>query len=219
MVLRQRDPSGKKLGSDDFNVIARTDALPQLIERHPSWATYEHVVEFAVDAAGPFAVRLEGHIPPTIRPATVPSLPILDRGWEARGRLFVSTTGTTGGRVVIGDFQPGLGGLGGHRAIRSCRERSALPTAAVDRSLIRASGPPAGQHLLRQPAFLAFDSGAGTELSAAFAAGMYASMISAGTIESQKLNWLAIPSGGIFQVPPAWLEQVERRSKHLAPGQ
>jgi hypothetical protein len=36
-------------------------------------------------------------------------------------------------------------------------------------------------------------------------------MMSAGTIEAQKLTWLNIPPGGIFQVPPAWLEQVGQR--------
>jgi hypothetical protein len=210
LVLRQRDPIGAKVGSDDFNVIARSDSLPQLIERHPNWATYEHVVEFAVDAAWPIAVRLEGRIPPTIRPATVPSLPILDRGWEARGRLFVSTTGVTGGQVVIGDYQPGLGGLGAPGNALLPRTIGAANGQGRPQPY-SASGPPAGQQLMTKPRFLAFDAGAGTEQSAAFAAGMYASMMSAGTIESQKLNWLNIPRGGVLQVPPVWLEQLERR--------
>ncbi len=210
LVLRQRDPSGTKVGSDDFNVIARAAPLPQLIERQPSWATYEYVLEFAVDAAGPFAVRLEGYIPPTIRPATVPSLPILDRSWEARGRLFVSTTGATGGQIVIGDYQPGLGGLGAPGNALMPRTIGAADAHGRPQPY-SASGPPAGQQLMPKPTFLAFDAGAGTEQSAAFAAGMYASMMSAGTIEAQKLTWLNIPPGGVLQVPPAWLEQVERR--------
>src|SRR5207247_7343652 len=106
LVLRQRDPTGTKVGTDDFNVIARNDALPQLIERQPNWATYEHVVEFAVDAAGRFALRLEGTIPPTTRPETVPTLPALERWWEPRGRLFVSATGANG-RPLLGGYQPG----------------------------------------------------------------------------------------------------------------
>ena len=72
---------------------------------------------------------------------------------------------------------------------------------------------------MHKPTFLAFDelplpgvpAGAGTEQSAAFAAGMYASMMSAGTFEATKLSWLAIPPGGVLRVPPAWLDQVERR--------
>jgi hypothetical protein len=210
LVLRQRDPSGTKVGSDDFNVIARTDSLPQLIERQPNWATYEHVVEFAVDAAGPIAVRLEGHIPSTIRPPTIPSLPILDRGWEARGRLFVSTAGVTGGQVVIGDYQPGLGGLGSPGNALMPRTIGAADAHGRPQAY-SATAPPAGQQLLRKPNFLGFDAGAGTEQAAAFATGMYAAMMSAGTIESQKLNWLAIPPGGVFQVPTVWLEQIEQR--------
>jgi hypothetical protein len=210
LVLRQRDPSGTKVGSDDFNVIARSAALPQLIERRGNWATYEHLVEFAMDAPGQVAVRLEGRIPPTTRPTTVPTLPIIERSWEAHGRLFVSMTGADGGKIVIGDYQPGLGGLG-------APGNALLPRTfgAVDRNArpqpYSARGPPSGQRLMPKPAILAFDAGAGTEQSTAFAAGTMASMMSAGTIEAQKLLWLNIPPGGIFQVPPAWLEQVERR--------
>jgi hypothetical protein len=218
LILRQRDPSGTKVGTDDFNVIARTDSLPQMIERQPSWATYEHTVEFVVDAAGPFAVRLEGTIPPTIRPPTVPSLPILDRAWEARGRLFVTATGVTGGRVVLGDYQPNLGGLGSPGNALLPRTFGAADGQGRSQPY-SASGPPAGQQLMPKPTFLAFDqlalpgmpAGGGTEVSAAFAAGMYASMMSAGTIESQKLKWLTIPPGGVMRVPPVWLEQIERR--------
>jgi hypothetical protein len=217
LVLRQRDPGGTKVGSDDFNVIARTDPLPQLIERRPNWATYEHVVEFAVDAPGRFAVRLEGTIAPTTRPPTVPSLPILERTWEPHGRLFASAAGADG-RLVIGDYQPGLGGIGAPG--NALLPRTIGSADATGRPQpYSAGGPPAGQQLMFKPRFLAFDdlplpglpTGAGTEQATAFAAGMYASMMSAGTIEAQKLTWLAIPPGGVLRVPPAWLEQVERR--------
>ncbi|HEY1379587.1 MAG TPA: hypothetical protein VGF55_22475, partial [Gemmataceae bacterium] len=221
MVLRQRDPSGTKVASDDFNVVARNDPLPQLIERHPNWATYEHVIEFAADAPGRYALRLEGTIPPTTRPDTVPSLPALDRGWEAYGRLFVSTAGAAG-RVVMGDYQPGRGGLG-------APGNALLPRtvgAADDRGRPQpysAGGPPAGQELMVKPTVLMFDElsnlppvshgglNGGTEQAAAFAAGMYASMLSAGVPEGPRLTWLCLPPGGLMRVPPAWLEQLERR--------
>jgi hypothetical protein len=214
LVLRQRDPSGTKVATDDFNVIARSDSLAQLIEHRPNWATYEDIVEFTADAPGRFAVRLEGTVPPTTRPASVPSLPILDRAWEARVRLFVDTTGAAG-RAVIGDYQPGLGGLGAPGNALLPRTVGAADSRGRPQPY-SAGGPPAGQQLLIKPRFLAFDElngvpGAGTEQSTAFAAGMYASMMSAGTIESQKLNWLDIAPGGVLHVPPVWLEQLERR--------
>ena len=218
LVLRQRDPSGRKVASDDFNVVARTEPLPQLIERCPNWATYEHVVEFTVDVPGRFAVRLEGYVPPTTRPATVATIPAQERSWEARGRLFVTAAGLTTGHVVVADYQPGLGGLGAPG--NGIYPRTVGAANADGRQQpYSASGPPAGQQLLTKPTFLTFDelplpgvpAGAGTEQSTAFAAGMYASMLSAGTIESQQLKWLQIPPGGMLRVPPVWLEQLERR--------
>jgi hypothetical protein len=215
LVLRQRDPSGTRVSNDDFNVITQTEQLPQLIERQRSWATYEHVVEFAVDTPGRFAVRLEGTIPPTIRPPTVASLPIQDRSWSPHGRLFVGVTGASGGQLVIGDYQPGLGGLGSPG--NGVYPRTTGATDAQGREQpYSANGPPSGQQLLAKPRWLAFDElpgvqGGGTEQATAFAAGLYASVMSAGTIESQKLNWLQVSRGGVLRVPPVWLDQLERR--------
>jgi hypothetical protein len=218
LVLRERDPSGTRVGSDDFNVIARSESLPQLIERHPSWATYEHVVEFAVDLPGRFAVRLEGTILPITRPASVPTLPVQERTWTPHGRLVASVTGVPGGHVVIGDYQPGLGGLGAPGNGKLPRTIGAAD-AHGEPQPYSAGGPPSGQQLLIKPRFIAFDeltlpgipSGGGTEQSTAFAGGMMASMLSAGTIESVRLDWLAIPPGGLFRVPAVWMDQLERR--------
>jgi hypothetical protein len=217
LVLRQRDPNGTKVASDDLNVIARTDALPQLIERQPSWATYEHVIEFTPDAAGRFALRIEGAVPPSTRPDTVASVPAVDRQWELHGRLFVSATGSDG-RVVIGDYQPGLGGLGSPGNALLPRTIGAADATGRPQPY-SACGSPSGQVLMVKPTFLAFDelalpsvaAGAGSEQATAFAAGMYASMMSAGTIEAQKLSWLGLPPSGLLRVPPDWLNQVERR--------
>jgi hypothetical protein len=218
LVLRQRDPSGTKLASDDFNVVARTEPLPQLIERRPNWATYEHVVEFTVDAPGRFAVRLEGSVPPTIRPATVASIPDQERVWEPKGRLFVTAAGLTTGHVVVADYQPFLGGLGAPGNAKLPRTVGAADANGKPQPY-SSSGAPAGQLLLTKPTFLTFDefslpgvpAGAGAEQATAFATGMMASIMSAGTIESQELKWLQIPPGGVLKVPPVWLEQLERR--------
>src|SRR5262249_32192107 len=107
LVLRQRDPTGTPLSTDDFNVVARRARPPQMIARAPNWAAYEHVVEFAVDPPGRFAVRLEGSIPPTLRPADFPAPPARDRFWEPTGRLFAEVTDPAArvqGRPVFGDF-------------------------------------------------------------------------------------------------------------------
>src|SRR5581483_11142848 len=176
MVLRQRDPLGRAVGSDDFNVVARNDPMPQLIERRPTWATYEQVVEFTAETAGHFALRLEGTVPPTIRPQDVASLPILERQWEPRVRLFITASGVPAtGRVVFGDYAPGLGGLGAPGNALLPRTVGAADGHGRPQPY-SASGPPSGQQLMVKPAFLAFDelplpgvpAGAGTGQAAAF---------------------------------------------------
>ena len=112
LVLRQRDPSGKQVASDDFNVIARSTKLPQMIERTANLATYESVIEFTVESAGRYAVRLEGFVPPTTWPAEVPFIPTQVRQWEPRARVFVEASGAMNGRPVIADFPSQFGGLG-----------------------------------------------------------------------------------------------------------
>ncbi len=221
LVLRQRDPTGTRLSTDDFNVVARAAGLPQMIARAPNWATYEHVVEFAPDAAGRFALRLEGSVPPTIRPRDFPSVPALDRFWEPTARLFAEVADPAArgqGRPVFGDFATGLGGLGAPGNAKLPRTVGAADAQGRPQPY-SAAGAPAGQELLAKPRLLAFDelplpglpAQAGTGPATAFAGGMLAAMLSAGAPASSDLHWLDLPPGGLLRVPPAWLDQVERR--------
>jgi hypothetical protein len=221
LVLKQRDPTGARVATDDFNVVARSARLPQLIEREANEATYEHIVEFTVDAAGHYALRLEGAVPPTTRPASLPTLPAIERTWEPHARLFVEVADPVAfglGRVVFDDFMPGLGGLGMPGNAKLPRTVGAADAAGWPQPF-SAFGAPAGQELLAKPRYLVYDElplpgvpgVAGTEPAAAFAAGMLASMMSAGVPVSVDLDWMRIPPYGLLRVPPAWLEQVERR--------
>src|SRR5262249_25453863 len=60
VVLRQRDTTGKRVATDDLNVVARSVRLPQMLSRSTTAATYEHVVDFTAEAAGGYALRVEG---------------------------------------------------------------------------------------------------------------------------------------------------------------
>src|SRR5205807_9036983 len=60
IVLRQRDPSGAKLPADDLEVVAYSTGLPQRLANRPDAAVYEQTVEFTADAAGRYALRVEG---------------------------------------------------------------------------------------------------------------------------------------------------------------
>jgi hypothetical protein len=138
IALRQRDPAGKALPADDFEVVGRS-AVPALrIDNHPSGSTYEQTVEFTVAKAGRFALRVV-RTPPSswelrsdpqtgrpvlvevtglaasgIRPMAAGVLPALETTWELKPRLFVQIMDPTTsgkGRVVFHDYQTNQGSI------------------------------------------------------------------------------------------------------------
>ena len=64
--------------------------LPQRLDQSSNSSTYEQSVEFTVDQPGRYALRVEGRAPASLRPDTVPNLPLLNqiRG-ELRPRLLI----------------------------------------------------------------------------------------------------------------------------------
>ena len=218
MVLRQRDPSGSKVATDDFNVVARSTKLPQLIARTPTLATYEYVVEFTAETAGRFAIRLEGFVPSTTRPADSPTVSSQARRWEPRARLFVEASGATNGRPVFADFPTGTAGLGTPGDALAPRTIGAANTHGEPQPYSSA-GSLSGRELVFKPTFIAFDelplpggvSSGGTHCATGFAGGVAASMLSAGVPSGHDLRWLRIPPGGLLVVPDEWLDQLARR--------
>jgi hypothetical protein len=116
VVLRQLDPEGSKRPADDLEVVAYTSGLPQRLANDARAATYEQVVEFKVNPAGRYALRVEGMVPAGIRPRGAVALPGTQETWELRPRLFVETVDSASrkaGRVVFLDYAtPGVSGLG-----------------------------------------------------------------------------------------------------------
>jgi len=222
VVLRQRDTTGKQVSSDDLNVVARSVQLPQQLSRSATAATYEHVVEFAVEAAGGYALRVEGMLPRSTRPLFAPTLPSQEKSWELTARLFVETTDASSrgqGRPLFADFSPGLGGLGTPGDAALVRTVGAADNNGNPRPY-SAYGAPPGRELLSKPSFLAFDqlpiaaTTDGTAQSAAFSAGLLASMMSAGVPDSPDLRWLGLSRGDLLRVPPAWIETLPGRRKN-----
>jgi hypothetical protein len=219
VVLRQRDTSGRQVATDDLNIAARSVRLPQLINRSATAATYEHVVEFTVEAAGGYAIRVEGVLPRSTRPLFAPTLPAMERSWELTARLFVESTdaGSRGqGRPVFADFALGLGGLGTPGDAALVRTVGAADNQGRPRTYT-AFGAPPGRELLSKPSFLAYDQlsiaaeTGGTGQATAFSAGLLASMMSAGVPDSPDLRWLGLSRGDLMRVPPTWLETLPGR--------
>src|SRR5262249_24021708 len=103
VVMRQRDPSGKTLPADDFEVVAQSAGLPQRLESRLKSAVYEQTLEVEAPVAGRYALRIEGQVPSSIRPANAPTLPAQRTTWELRPLVFLATL-DGGGKVVFQDF-------------------------------------------------------------------------------------------------------------------
>lgn len=115
VVLRQRDPSGRKLPIDEFEVVARSEGLPQRLDNQPTHATYEQVVEFTTEPGSRYALRVEGKAPESLRPTSVPTLSAHRRMGELRPRIFVDVVNEAArkmGRPVFIDYGSDTGLLG-----------------------------------------------------------------------------------------------------------
>ncbi len=214
LVLRQRDPTGTKLRTDDMEVVAGTTGRPLRLNDRPSSATYEQLVEFAVDTPGRYAVQVTGRVPRSIRPANEPTLPILETSWELWPRLFVSVPDEslrTQGRPIFLDYATDLGNLG-----VPADAQAVISVGAVDGSgrpkPYSSTGPALGQQLHAKPDRMMFDhlplaleepdALAGTGLAASFAAGLSACARSAGMPPGRYLHWVRTHPGSILLVPP-----------------
>jgi hypothetical protein len=214
IVLRQRDPEGKRLPVDDLEPVARSVGLPLRLQARPSAVTYEQTVEFTAEAGGHYAVMLVGRVPPSTRPATEPTLPSMRTTWELWPRLFISEVGSpeqATGRPVFLDYATGLGSFG-----MPADAHHVLSVGAADLAgrpePYSPEGPALHEELHPKPDLLSFDrlplreaSGArpATGLSAAFAAGLAASVISGGTPPAYLRESLLSRPGTLLEVAPA----------------
>ena len=219
LVLRQRDPSGKTVPSDELELIGFSQVGPQRLVKTSEGAVYEQAIEVTIPTAGRYAIRIEGRVPNSVRPSFVPTLPALERTWELRPRIFVEgidAESRAQGRPVLMDYiqvPPGIGSPGDAIAARTV---GAIGPDGRPRPY-SAFGAGPGLEMLYKPNVLAFDwlptlgdgSGParGTSLATAFAGGTGASLISAGAPQSWMMEALRIPPGHVFIVPELWLRK------------
>jgi len=213
VVLRQRDPSGTKLPNDDLEVTARSAGLPQRLENQPGSAVYEQTMEFTVETAGRYALRVEGRKPEGIVPADSVALPGVQQSWELQPRLVVEAldqTSRLNGRPVFLDYSTCRASLG------TPADSTGLLTVGAADLLGRARpyssrGQPYQRGLLMKPNVLAFDDfrlGLGTspeifgsELATPFAAGLTTSLLGSGMPAQQWKKMLMAKPGQLVIVP------------------
>lgn len=182
VLLRQRDPEGKKERADDLDVVARSHHVPLRLANHPTYAVYEQELEFTVDKAGRYTLRVErqlnhrwvlaadpktgapglakltGLIPSGLRPRDSATLPALEKTSEIHPRLFVEVVDPASrgkGRPVFLDYATELGNLG---TPADAREVIAIAAANLDDKgqPHSAMGRPANLELFPRP-ILAYD--------------------------------------------------------------
>jgi hypothetical protein len=216
MLLRQRDPSGTKLPSDDMVVVARSAELPMMIGRAANFATFEHIVEFTIDEPGRYAVRIEGAAAASTAPPGTPMVPAARRVGEVYSRLNIDVADAKSqeiGRPIFIDYRPLAGGMAS-----PSDAASVVVVGAVDAQgrpqPYGARGSAPSLSLIARPTVAMFDefhlgnyTARGTGTANGFTAGTIAAMLSGGAPGSSDLRWLQVPAGGLLRVPSVWLDQ------------
>ena len=211
VVLRQRDPSGSKVATDDLEVVARSNALPQRIENQETNALYEQSLELAVASPGRFTLRIEGGVPETIRPHGEPTVPAQRKRWELTTRILVTAADeatAAKGRPIFWDFSTDEGSLS-----MPADAKGIFTVGAVDQAGKRQSyssgGPVLGQELHQRPELVEIDFAplgiggqvGGTGMATAQAAGIAANLQSSGIPKSLIVHDILSPPGDLLQIP------------------
>lgn len=202
-LLRQLDPEGKTIPSDEFVEVARSVGAPvRLLETAGSGA-YEQTLEVAVPADGVYALRLEGGS------VLEGLLPALQRGVEITPRVVVQPAdpaSATRGRAVFQTFPTIAAGVGVPGDSPAAVTVGVLGPNGEAVGTLTGAGP--GVALRAKPDLLATgvwatDGGgaSGSAVSAAYAAGAAASLRSAGVRVSDMQRSLGLNPGRPLVLP------------------
>jgi hypothetical protein len=193
-----------------MEVVARSDGIPLHLDNQPSSAAYEQTVEFTVDNPGRYALRVEGRVQDTIRPASQPTLPSLQKTWELRPRIFVRVLDDSG-RALLGDYATDRGSSGIPADAHAVISMGALDSSGRPERY-SVTGSPSDQELRPRPDAFSFDelslgveapeAAAGTGIAAAFAAGTAASALSGGMRPNSFLCFVPGQPGGLLRIQP-----------------
>jgi hypothetical protein len=211
-LVKQRDPSGERYGSDEIDLIAESEGLPARLQIEPTYGIYEHSLEVTLPADGRYAVRIEGRKPGNIRPYGSPTLAGQEVEWELRPRVFVESLDGKG-RLTLADYSSEAGGVAVPADARSVLAVGAAgPDGKIRPFTATGVGPLTELH--HKPDWIAPDTipgvgdgtARGSDLAVAFAAGWAATLQSAG-LKAANFYQLRIPPGGFIAVPEGWFRK------------
>jgi hypothetical protein len=231
-LLRQRDPQAKTLAADMFEVVGRSGGWPQRIQHLPGSAMYELNLDANVDKEGVHAIRIERQldrewvlenvgsqfvrptfyllrdlIPTGLRPVGAPTLPVLEKNWEFKPRLYVEATGDKTrrqGRPILADYATDQGTLA---VPADSTAISAVTAMTLDgrTTPYAVVGSPAFLDLAQRHVIFGYDAvgeetgpAFGADRANAFAAGLAASLLSSGKSRAEVQSWLREHQGYVL---------------------
>jgi hypothetical protein len=237
VVLRQRDPSGTRLATDDLEVIARTTAPGIRLSQGPTSGVYEQSVEFEAVAGGRLALRVEGRVPEQLRPAGSAVLASQRKRFEILPRIYIEILDEASrfkGRAVFLDYpggadwpagsmmisgRPQFGGVG-----MPADARNVLSVGAAGRdgraTYYSAVGAGPDRELLIKPDLLGFTPftvdgrvAEGSAFAAAFNAGVAACLLGSGAPAQPYyfMQLLQLSPGTALRLPEAWMTAAQRK--------
>lgn len=185
--------------------VAKSGRYALRVQRAPS--AFWFLIHDA-ERGRPVFVRVQGQNAVGIRPAGVAALAELEKNWELNLRLFVDVlNGGRGGRPVFADYATDQGTTGLPADSRAVISVGAADFAGKMRSYSATGALPYAE-LSRRPAILAFDgldvgpgNAYGSSISAGFAAGTAAVLMSSGVNREQLQKLLQEQSGQLLRIP------------------
>jgi hypothetical protein len=219
MLLRQRDPTGEKLPSDEMELMARSEGSPERLHIDPNFGIYEQSIEMILPASGRYTLMVPGNKPLGIRPGGALNVNEQEVEWDLRPRIFIQVLDDATrakGRIVFADYQSFLGGVAVPADGRNVIAVGAMHASRRPQHY-SAIGAGMAADLFVKPDVMTYDQlpklgdgsgpARGSTLSAALATGMGASLLSAGVPSASFLEKLRIQPGHIFEVPEMWLRR------------
>lgn len=202
-LLRQLDPEGKAVASDELVEVARSVGNPVRLLETAGSAAYEQTLEVTVPAEGVYALLLEGGS------AMEGLLPVQRRGMEFTPRVVIQPADPASagkGRAVFQTFSTIAAGVGTPGESPAAVTVGVLGPDGAAVGTLTGAGP--GVALRTKPDLLATGiwatdggSASGSAVSAAYAAGTAASLRSAGVRVSDVQRSLDLAKGQPLVVP------------------
>jgi hypothetical protein len=206
-LLRQLDPAGKTVASDELVEVARSVGMPARLLETAESGVYEQTLEVTVPADGVYALRLEGGS------VLEDLLPALRRGAEITPRVVVQagdSASAAKGRAVFQTFPTIAAGVGIAGDSPAAVAVGILGPNGEAVGTLTGAGPGVALRTkpdLLAPGAMATDQGgaSGSAVAAAYVAGAAASLRSAGVRVADMQRSLGLNPGRPLALPPALL--------------